>query len=342
MSFKFVAVAGGMLGTAAATGIGLSPSAPPADAQAAAAPAAATHAAASAAPVASPGWAAYDAQLKAEDTAKAAAPADPPAAEPPQPSLAERRPVAAAGGERFAAVIPYDPRLQGDREPRDRRPEIRWYSTPDEVAAALDEAAKTTQNGEIILAASSYRARIALHQDVPAATATAEAPPPAAAAPASGRVQLASLGEAASMLSDAPPPSRREAKPLNPREEALLQLAQPGGSKPAFQAHIGSYKTIGEAQGAWGAFRQTGTKLLDRLEPVIVQVKVAQRGEFVRLVTAGFADRAAAAKYCGELRGVTGYCQPVAVEADAPAKKQTRTASHARRHAPERHTHKKS
>jgi hypothetical protein len=339
MSFKFVAVAGGMLGTAAATGIGLSPSAPPADAHAAAAPAVATHAAASPAPVASPGWAAYDAQLKAQDAAKAAAPAAPPA--PPKPALAERGP-APAGGEHFAAVIPYDPRLQGDREPRDRRPEIRWYSTPDEVAAALEEAARTTQNGEIILAASSYRARIALRQDVPAPTATAEAPPPASAAPASGRVQLASLGEAASTLSDAPPPSRREAKPLNPREEALLQLAQPGGSKPAFQAHIGSYKTIGEAQGAWGAFRQTGTPLLDRLEPVIVQVKVPQRGEFVRLVTAGFADRAAAAKYCGELRGVTGYCEPVAVEADARAKKKTRTASQARRHAPERHTHKKS
>jgi hypothetical protein len=246
----------------------------------------------------------------------------------------------------YAAVIPYDSRIHMPLGPEDGKPPvITWYRTREEVAQAVEAAARATGNPEIVRLAQEKReladleaglrsrqlASLAPPEEAPAAAAPPPPPSeqPIAAKPLDPPVAIAVAG-------------RDDPTPLDAEEERMLTAAAGKPPKPAgrrrephpseFQLHLGSYADAEAAKSAWEALRRTPA--FSGLSGEVVRVPAPlPGGALYRVVAGAWTDADDATRKCLALRADGGRCEAVVYKEERAARRVARAAAPSRRAA---------
>lgn len=108
----------------------------------------------------------------------------------------------------------------------------------------------------------------------------------------------------------APAPATAPPKPLTPPAPAAsaesAQTAAPATGGYVLQ--IGAYKSQGEADDSWNAFREKHSALVAGFSSDIRKVEISGKGTWYRLRLGSFADKDAATALCERLKADGGNC----------------------------------
>ncbi len=159
-----------------------------------------------------------------------------------------------------------------------------------------------------------------------AATRPAAAPMAAAKAPMKVADATPKPAPAPSkMVAEAPrpataPPARlMPAKPVEkPAVKAAPAVAKPmpatvktvSTANGVFVLQIGAYKSQGDAEAAWKAYRSKHAALLSGISSDVQKADLGDKGVWYRLRVGSFADKDAAAALCDRLKAEGGACFP--------------------------------
>jgi cell division septation protein DedD len=153
----------------------------------------------------------------------------------------------------------------------------------------------------------------------PAPPAEAPKPAPAAAvvvpkpAPAA-KVEPAPVKVAAAAPKATPTPAKPSAPPATAAPKQLVAASAPPApaSAPAasgaYVLQIGAYKSQGEADTAWNAYKAKHSALLAGYSPNVVQADLGDKGIWYRLRIAGLSSKDAAEGLCDRLKADGGGC----------------------------------
>ena len=303
MSFKFIAVAYGMLGATAATGYyvqvgggggmgtgGAGRAANPPKAERVAkleVPPMPEHpvAAPVPAPVAAPG---PDTMLRAEVPAAATAsvmPLTAPPTPPPPPASVATASASDGGFSRGYMQITADMTVN---------PWTGAWLTSDDRAMGYITGPVTAQSA-------------------PAPVMVAQAPEPVPPPPEPEAAQPPAVASAPDAAPDAVPSAvpvaraaviDRTAEPAaEPRTEA------PSGS--GYLAHLASYRDQEHAMAGWKTLKKSHRDLLINRAPIMVKAEIPGQGTFVRLMTDGFTQLTDVSEFCTGLKATGQYCHPM-------------------------------
>jgi cell division protein FtsN len=139
------------------------------------------------------------------------------------------------------------------------------------------------------------------------------APPPEA--PATGPPKaLAPALEAQQLKGAAPPPEEAAPAPQPAAPPATAPQAAPPAPQAATRAtggyvlQIGAYKSQGEADESWNAFRQKHVALVSGFSSDVRKVDLPGKGTWYRLRLGSFGDKDAANALCERLKADGGNC----------------------------------
>jgi outer membrane biosynthesis protein TonB len=166
----------------------------------------------------------------------------------------------------------------------------------------------------------------------PAAAAKAEAPP-AKPAPSPVKVADATPAPKPAPVAKTPAPEPKVASPAAAQPSAPLAPATappkalaanaapvpapaaqtvaqaPAPAAPgAYVLQIGAYKSQGEADAAWNAYKAKHAALLAGYSPNVVQADLGDKGTWYRLRIAGFSSKDVASALCDRLKADGGGC----------------------------------
>jgi hypothetical protein len=268
-------------------------------------------------------------------TATSVPAASTPAARKPANSIAVTLPPPAPWPEErwYAAVIPYDSRIHMPLGPEHgKRPVITWYRTREEVAQAVEAAARATGNPEIARLAQEKRQLADFETEARKRQLASTAPPP----------------PEASLLETAPPTEPIAAKPLDPPTAiAVAYRADPtpldaeeermiaaGGKAPKptrrrgeprpseFQVHLGSFADAEAAKSAWDALRRRPE--LSGLSGEVLRIaSAAPGGALYRVVAGAWREAGDATAKCLSLRQAGARCEAVVFKEEALARRNS-------------------
>ena len=126
----------------------------------------------------------------------------------------------------------------------------------------------------------------------PEAATPAAPPQPTAAPPAAGAVKPAAKTAAEAKPTAPPKPAAAAAKPA---------AAETSGTGK-IEVRLGSVRTPESAREEWGRLKRENADLLGNLRANAVPVDLGEKGTYYRIQAGPFADAAAAARLCAELK----------------------------------------
>ncbi|GGY44697.1 SPOR domain-containing protein [Parvularcula lutaonensis] len=110
---------------------------------------------------------------------------------------------------------------------------------------------------------------------------------------------------------------RLEPKPVPQEEPPALPELGPGSDVEArpqnatgATVHLASYYTAMDAMRGWNVLKARYPDLLADFDPVLKDVDLGERGQFVRLLAGPIGSLAEAESLCKALRGEGAYCVP--------------------------------
>jgi cell division septation protein DedD len=123
------------------------------------------------------------------------------------------------------------------------------------------------------------------------------APPPAKPVPTTATAAPRQLGQAA--------PTPATPALVTPAPAKIAAPAVTGGS---YVLQIGAYKSQGDADAAWKAYKAKHSALLSGYSSDVKQADLGDKGTWYRLRVAGFGDREVATALCERLKADGGAC----------------------------------
>jgi hypothetical protein len=140
----------------------------------------------------------------------------------------------------------------------------------------------------------------------PATTASAPpAPPTPDPAPVSIPVTIPVPVKAASQ------PAVRHAAAQPVPQPAPQSTAQQTGQQHGYMAHLASYRDEIHAAAGWKTLQKAHRDLLINRSPVTVTAEIPGQGTFVRLMAGGFGQLADVSEFCSGFKASGQYCIPV-------------------------------
>lgn len=107
----------------------------------------------------------------------------------------------------------------------------------------------------------------------------------------------------------AKPPAIAAAAEAVPKAAPVTVAATPGGG---FVAHVASYRDEAAARTGWAELRRQAPGLATT-EPRFLAVTIPGKGPWVRVAAGHFSSQSEATGFCASLKGMVGYCRPLAV-----------------------------
>jgi hypothetical protein len=141
---------------------------------------------------------------------------------------------------------------------------------------------------------------------IPSPVMVAEQPP---ATPAAAEAPVA--------VAAAPPPLPEPVRSPPVMTPAVEKTAQHPVARPAsehhhgYMAHLASYRDEIHAAAGWKTLQKAHRDLLINRSPVTMTAEIPGQGTFVRLMADGFSQLAEVAEFCSEIKVTGQYCIPV-------------------------------
>jgi hypothetical protein len=158
--------------------------------------------------------------------------------------------------------------------------------------------------------------------------------PPAAPAPVMmAEAQPPTEPPAAAQAPAVPPPAREAAAPPAPPPAESIPVRIPvsipvttpipvkassppatrqaAGQQHGYMAHLASYRDEVHAAAGWKTLQKAHRDLLINRSPVTVTAEIPGQGTFVRLMADGFGQLAEVSEFCSEFKASGQYCTPV-------------------------------
>ena len=126
--------------------------------------------------------------------------------------------------------------------------------------------------------------------------------------PAIAKPKPTAVEPAAPSPSVASPPVEKQVAALAPATEPAPVSAPPAASGGSAMIQLGSFPNDGLAASAWSKIKSTNQALLGSYSPSIKPAEIPGKGTWYRLRVGGFADKAAAADVCEQLKASGQAC----------------------------------
>jgi hypothetical protein len=94
-------------------------------------------------------------------------------------------------------------------------------------------------------------------------------------------------------------------------QPASQPTAQQAGQQHGYMAHLASYRDEIHAVAGWKTLQKAHRDLLINRSPVTVTAEIPGQGTFVRLMAGGFGQLADVSEFCSEFKASGQYCIPV-------------------------------
>lgn len=94
-------------------------------------------------------------------------------------------------------------------------------------------------------------------------------------------------------------------------QPAAQSIGQQTGQQHGYMAHLASYRDEIHAAAGWKTLQKAHRDLLINRTPVTVTAEIPGQGTFVRLMTGGFGQLADVSEFCSEVKASGQYCIPV-------------------------------
>jgi len=177
-----------------------------------------------------------------------------------------------------------------------------WLTSDDRSMGYISGPAKGTAPAAAPERVMVADAQPAAAAEPPATTASAPpAPPSPSPAPISIPVTIPVPVKAASQ-----PASRHAAA-----QPAPQSTGQQTGQQHGYMAHLASYRDEIHAAAGWKTLQKAHRDLLINRSPVTVTAEIPGQGTFVRLMAGGFGQLADVSEFCSEFKASGQYCIPV-------------------------------
>jgi hypothetical protein len=88
-------------------------------------------------------------------------------------------------------------------------------------------------------------------------------------------------------------------------------IRQTSGQQTGYMAHLASYRDETHAAAGWKTLQKAHRDLLINRSPVTVTAEIPGQGTFVRLMAGGFGQLADVSEFCSEFKASGQYCIPV-------------------------------
>ncbi|EWY37908.1 hypothetical protein N825_16020 [Skermanella stibiiresistens SB22] len=142
-------------------------------------------------------------------------------------------------------------------------------------------------------------------EEAPVVVAQASAAPESAVPPVAVPVTVSRVAPAKSETAPATVPVARA---------SVIDQTAHAGHKAAsgpYMAHLASYRDEPHALAGWKTIQKAHRDLLINRSPVTVTAEIPGQGTFVRLMTDGFTQLAEVSEFCGGLKAAGLYCTPM-------------------------------
>jgi hypothetical protein len=106
-------------------------------------------------------------------------------------------------------------------------------------------------------------------------------------------------------------PAVRHAAAQPVPQPAPQSTAQQTGQQHGYMAHLASYRDEIHAAAGWKTLQKAHRDLLINRSPVTVTAEIPGQGTFVRLMAGGFGQLADVSEFCSEFKASGQYCIPV-------------------------------
>ncbi|UEM03061.1 hypothetical protein JL101_024310 [Skermanella rosea] len=146
-------------------------------------------------------------------------------------------------------------------------------------------------------------------QPAPAPVMVAEAPEPAPPPPPPKAAPSPAVAAAPEAVPSAVPLARAAVidRTAEPAAEPKPETPQRGG----YMAHLASYRDQEHAMAGWKTLKKSHRDLLINRAPVMVRAEIPGQGTFVRLMTDGFTQLTDVSEFCTGLKASGQYCNPM-------------------------------
>ncbi|MGE0407766.1 MAG: SPOR domain-containing protein [Amphiplicatus sp.] len=237
----------------------------------------------------------------------------------------------AAGMMLAMLMLPACATLRGDRGDIASITEDAQWNAVRAAELEVELAEVTAQKEELARQVAELQDKLKTKNAAPAETVPAPAPaekvsvpaPPAATPKKPETVVAAADVNRALANSPKPPvdPAPRLVQPSFASEDDTVFENEAGASEipltsVLFGVHLASYRAVNDARAGWSKLQRDNPDELGLLEPRIIKVTIADRGDFIRLIAGGFASEEKAGRLCRRLRAKGVFCAVTGFEGE--------------------------